>query len=82
MLMIPGGKGPFELAIRNLEANHHYMYAPLIFGCQDARAAVNSKSDFYLRKLRSLPRIRSIMPLQMAVRTKFAVSGIFCLGGL
>lgn len=32
--------GPFELAIRNREAN--------IFGCQDARAAVNGEKRFLL----------------------------------
>jgi hypothetical protein len=30
--MIPGGKGGFELAVGNCEPNHHYRYAPLIFG--------------------------------------------------
>jgi hypothetical protein len=41
--MIPGGKGRFELAVRNREANHHYRNAPFVFGCQDARTAVNGE---------------------------------------
>ena len=51
--MIPGGKGGFELAVGNCEPNHHYRYAPLIFGCQDG--------DFCSRKLGSLPSIWLIM---------------------
>jgi hypothetical protein len=48
MPMISGGKGLSELAIRDREANHHYRYAPLIFGHQDARAAVNGEKQFLL----------------------------------
>jgi hypothetical protein len=46
--MIPGGKGYFELAVRNHEANHHSRYARLIFGCQDAKAGVNGEKLFLL----------------------------------
>lgn len=54
--MIPGGKGRFELAVGNCEPNHHYRYAPLIFGCQDIKTAINGEKRFLLAEAQFFAR--------------------------